>query len=386
MSVYACHLWLNAIIIERHILVAILLLHKQTVIHEPAKPQSVQPPSLPSQSFSSRPDFAYTTNSTLQHFSLFGNHSSVVASSSSGHVVRRGTQSRQANATAVPTSSSSMPSSRKQSAKLLRQQQRRAVPACCRESKIVPSHDHASLASMRPPSSTGLIFDGDGVGCLMWMVLLDGIHSRCGDPTIVIGAGDGDDSTGGEEQGRRKRTIVKRCPICWIRTAYRLKIFSSMRDGTHEPDLAHARDHTRDTETERYYGCDAGGQLVRLVVVLRNVVVDAALEHEVFGERDTLVDGEPVPDEVHEVLQGLFEVAVAGDGDGDVDGRGDAGPDEAGDALGPASQDLHGERDGVDVGAVVGDNGQREDDEAELAEGADVGDENFAEKTAGAGG
>nr|POE62784.1 hypothetical protein CFP56_03688 [Quercus suber] len=126
--------------------------------------------------------------------------------------------------------------------------------------------------------------------------------------------------------------------------------------------------------------------LVRLVVVLRNVVVDAALEHEVFGERDTLVDGEPVPDEVHEVLQGLFEVAVAGDGDGDVDGRGDAGPDEAGDALGPASQDLHGERDGVDVGAVVGDNGQREDDEAELAEGADVGDENFAEKTAGAGG
>lgn len=45
-------------------------------------------------------------------------------------------------------------------------------------------------------------------------------------------------------------------------------------------------------------------------------------------------------DDQHEVLEHRREVGVAWDGDGTVDEGADEGPDEAGDVLRPASQDL----------------------------------------------
>lgn len=89
-----------------------------------------------------------------------------------------------------------------------------------------------------------------------------------------------------------------------------------------------------------------------------------------LGEGDTLVDGEPVGNDQHEVLKDGLEVVVSWDGDCDVDAGADEGPDEARDALGPAGEELEGEGDGVDVGAVVGDNGEGKDDEAEVTEAA----------------
>lgn len=141
-------------------------------------------------------------------------------------------------------------------------------------------------------------------------------------------------------------------------------------DGSHVPDLAHAHDHAYDTAAEGADGGETGRQLVGLVVVLRVVTCEAALVEEVIAEGDALVDGEPVADEVHEVLEHVLEVGVSGDGDGDVDCGADGGPDEAGHGLGPAAENLQGQADGVDVGAVVGDDGEGEDDEAELAEAA----------------
>lgn len=71
-------------------------------------------------------------------------------------------------------------------------------------------------------------------------------------------------------------------------------------------------------------------------------------------QRDAFVECQPISDEVHEVLQDGFEVVVAGDRDGDVDACTDGcPPDESGDALRPVCQDLDGEGNAVDVGAVV---------------------------------
>lgn len=102
------------------------------------------------------------------------------------------------------------------------------------------------------------------------------------------------------------------------------------------------------------------------------------------GDADALVDGEPVGDDEHEVLEPGLEAVVAGDADGDVDAGAGEDPDPAGHAGGVAGEDLQGEGDGVDVGAVVGDDGEGEDDEAELAEAAELGDENGGEQAADA--
>ena len=91
---------------------------------------------------------------------------------------------------------------------------------------------------------------------------------------------------------------------------------------------------------------------------MRNVVTtEALLEEKVVRQRDALVDGEPVADEVHEVLEDFFEVRVARDRDGDVDDGGDESQYEPRHPARPASEDLDGQADGVDVGAVVGDDG-----------------------------
>lgn len=73
-------------------------------------------------------------------------------------------------------------------------------------------------------------------------------------------------------------------------------------------------------------------------------------------------------------------MGITGDGDGDGDTRGKEDPDETGNALGVATQDLEGQGDGVDVGAVVGDDGQRQNHQTELAESAN-GVKDSAQKT-----
>ena len=87
-------------------------------------------------------------------------------------------------------------------------------------------------------------------------------------------------------------------------------------------------------------------------------------------------------DEQHKVFQHAFEMAVAGDGDGAVDEGADEGPDEAGHGLGPARHQLQAEGYAVDVRAVVGDDAEGEDDEAELAEAAEGWEEHRCEQAA----
>ncbi|KUI58123.1 hypothetical protein VP1G_11004 [Cytospora mali] len=88
------------------------------------------------------------------------------------------------------------------------------------------------------------------------------------------------------------------------------------------------------------------------------------------GYGDALVDGKPVPDEQHEVLEPGLEHGVSGHRDGDVGGGADERPCEPGHALRAPGEDLERQGDAVDVGAVVGYDAQRQDDEAETPEAA----------------
>ena len=78
-------------------------------------------------------------------------------------------------------------------------------------------------------------------------------------------------------------------------------------------------------------------------------------------------------------------MAVAWDGDGAVDHRADEGPDEAWYGLRPAAEQLQAEGHAVDVGAIVRDDAEGQDDEAELAEAAEGREEHGRGKAADAG-
>lgn len=158
-----------------------------------------------------------------------------------------------------------------------------------------------------------------------------------------------------------------------------ITITSMLGDGTCVPCLAHTSNHTRDTESKGDTSGDTIGQLVGLVISL-GAVSGEATANDVVGKSDTGVNGQPVGDEVHQVLQDFFEVGVTGNGDGDGDTGGEKDPDETGNALRVATQDLESQGNGVDVGAVVGDDGQRQDHQTELAESTD-GIKNSAQQT-----
>ena len=72
-------------------------------------------------------------------------------------------------------------------------------------------------------------------------------------------------------------------------------------------------------------------------------------------------------------------MAVAGNSNGAVDDCANEGPDEAGDFLGVAGEDEEREGERVDVGTIIADDRESEDDDAEIAKGAEVGDENLME-------
>lgn len=78
-------------------------------------------------------------------------------------------------------------------------------------------------------------------------------------------------------------------------------------------------------------------------------------------------------------------MAVARDGNGAVDEGADECPDETRDRLRPATQQLQTEGQAVDVGAIVRDDAESQDDETELAEAAEGWEEHRCEESADAG-
>ena len=70
----------------------------------------------------------------------------------------------------------------------------------------------------------------------------------------------------------------------------------------------------------------------------------------------------------HEVFKNSFELRVSGDGDGDIANRPQKCPDEPRHSGCPPCQDLHAQRYGVNIRAIVCHNRERENDQAELPE------------------
>jgi len=100
--------------------------------------------------------------------------------------------------------------------------------------------------------------------------------------------------------------------------------------------------------------------------------------HRVCFQGETTAKGEgeertgDAYDDQHEVFEHGCKVRVARDGDDAVDERADERPNEAGDALSPAAQNLQAERQGVYVRAVVPDDRQGEQDQTELTETTEI--------------
>ena len=163
------------------------------------------------------------------------------------------------------------------------------------------------------------------------------------------------------------------------------------------PDLSHAHNRTEDAEAESCDSGEAGWELGRSKIVSRNVAVDAVSEEEVLRKGDSFVNGKPISlegvshaqrdegscptyNQQHEIGQDRGEVRVSWNGNGNVDQSANESPDESGNTLSPSSKDLQGERDGVNVGAVVGNDGQCENDQAELSEFTQRSEEHLAKE------
>lgn len=76
---------------------------------------------------------------------------------------------------------------------------------------------------------------------------------------------------------------------------------------------------------------------------------------------------------------------IARDGNGAVDQSADEGPDEAGNGLRPTAHHLQTERQTVDIGAIIGNDAQGQDDEAKLAKTAERRNQHCSQQTANVG-
>lgn len=150
---------------------------------------------------------------------------------------------------------------------------------------------------------------------------------------------------------------------------------------TDKPNLCHSKHSSHNSEEESSDSCDSRWEEFGVHINRRIIASEASLEDDVFGDRDSLVDGKPVCNQQHEVLEHVLELSVAWDGDGAVDEGPDECPHETGNALGFLGEELEGEAHGVDVRAVVGDDGEGEDDQAEFAEVAQGRDDDCGEET-----
>lgn len=142
-------------------------------------------------------------------------------------------------------------------------------------------------------------------------------------------------------------------------------------DRTRPPRLAHADNNTDNAKDKRNRSGDSHGEFGGVIIVLWTIPIESTSENKVVNERNAGVNSQPVGDKAHEILEDGLKVVVTGDTDGKGDARGEESPDEPRHALRSPAQHLQRQADRVDVGAVVGDNGQGQDDEAELAETAE---------------
>lgn len=118
---------------------------------------------------------------------------------------------------------------------------------------------------------------------------------------------------------------------------------AELADRARVPRLGHTEDGAHDADAEGADGGETGGQAGGLAVGLGGVAREGvAAEDEVLGEGDALVDGEPVADDQHEVLQRGLEVVVARDRYGEVHAGADEGPHEPGYAARLLGQELKG--------------------------------------------
>lgn len=92
--------------------------------------------------------------------------------------------------------------------------------------------------------------------------------------------------------------------------------------------------------------------------------------------------GENTYNDEHKVLQDALEMAVARDRNGAVDERPDEGPDVPWHGLRPPSKNLQTQTHAVDVGAVVGDDAEGENDEAELTKASQGREKNGRQQPA----
>ena len=90
-------------------------------------------------------------------------------------------------------------------------------------------------------------------------------------------------------------------------------------------------------------------------------------------------------DEQHEVFQNGLKMAVAWDSNSAVDEGTDESPDESRNGLRVVCHELQTESQAIDIGAIVCDDAESENDEAELTEAAERGEEHGCEEAADAG-
>ena len=157
-------------------------------------------------------------------------------------------------------------------------------------------------------------------------------------------------------------------------------------NGASEPDLSHAQDSTSGSDAESEDCGKSRWELALVHVIFWVIAGETALEDDMFREGDTLIDGEPVSDEQHEVFKDGFECSVTWDSDCAVEDSSEEGPNITRSVdgllviftlrgerwhlhfLGGTSHELERKSDGVDVGAVVGNDGESKNDKAELTE------------------
>ncbi len=74
-----------------------------------------------------------------------------------------------------------------------------------------------------------------------------------------------------------------------------LRVANLLADGSNEPHLSHTHDSAEDAEAESCNSGDTWWELGGLIVDFGCVASETTLEDEVLGERDTFVNGKPIP-------------------------------------------------------------------------------------------
>jgi len=142
---------------------------------------------------------------------------------------------------------------------------------------------------------------------------------------------------------------------------------SILGDWSNPPNLGHASNHSSNTEAESKDSSNTWWKSASVQVIFNAVSVHSMSEYEMISKGDTLVDGKPVTNKIHEILENGFEMRISWDCDGNISTSSNSDPDETRNLLSPLSENLQSQGDRVNVWNVVANDGQSEDDEAEFA-------------------